>query len=886
MPPQRQPPGAQATVCSLIRLGAFALVGAGIGWGLANSAVQSQQREKAAGWLQIADDVVPGEIDKLEAANQSLGLLIQQANGRFGESELARYAPNVLRNLAPGSAVSLAPRGVLQAFHPKPSNTDWLGVNVIEHPRFKRSSSLALQKRDSVLQGPVQLLKGGTGIVVATPVFVGPEKQFWGLVRAVGPWSTWLSRLEAKAQKNDPPMRFGLEIRDSEGITYRCKHSKTIDEKGVRGEAIQVPGGTVTLTAMQARLTGSQSALLGLAPLTGASIGAGVSLALCQRRRQQQLVQMALQLESAQAKEGYQALFEESLDPVSVINREPRFIEANPRVATMYGAASTAAFLQCNVLDFSPEFQPDGRPSAVVAMERIEEAFEKGAVEFEYLHRRMDTGELWLGQVSLRRIELNGEPVLITRVRDITESRRYEQRIEDLAFCDSLTHLPNRIAAQDWFERQLEQEQNPNQFWLVINLDIDDFRSINEAFGQDVGNQVICWVADTLAAALPPTACLARLGSDEFVVVLPIHNGTPPESLEEQAQRWARTLQYQASEAVGKQGSSVPRISLSAGCTIVSRSSTASALAAMQQANTALQQAKDSGRGGVQLYSSTLSALIQERLNLEKELEQALAPEQSKHAFRLLFQPQVRRSGRVVRAEALLRFRAASGFEISPDVFIPVAERSGQIHRLGRWVLETAIRQQALWRDQGLSLLPLSVNISARQLDDLPGTPTLLEQLQECLRRYQLEPQSIVLELTETALLKDERHIKIQLQQLVSAGFRLALDDFGTGYSSLAVLRDYPVSQVKIDKGFTKHAGLDPRSCSIVEALVAICRVRRMDLVAEGVETSEQREALIHLGVQLFQGYLFAPGLEADAFAQFLLDPGILTRGDRDLFVA
>lgn len=869
--------------CALLRLGAFALVGAGAGWWLAGAAVEDQQRHKTAGWLQLANDVVPGEIQKLNATNQSLALLIQQANGRFGERELRLYAPQLLRNLAPNTALTLAPKGVLQAVYPTTSSSAWRGVNLLVHPRFKGSSSLALAEGDSVLQGPVELLKGGTGVIVRTPVYVGPQRQFWGFVHALGPWSTWVNDLQTKAQNHDPPIRFGLEILDSEGRLYRCRHTQALDENGLRGRSVKIPGGTVTMSA-QAELTASQKTLLALAPLTGASIGAGVSLVLCQRRRQQQLAQLALQLESAQAMERYQAIFNGSLDAVLVINRQMRFIEANPQVAAVYGAASTEAFLASGILDFSPELQPDGRPSAEVAMEHLNEAFESGSVEFEYLHRRLDSGEPWLGQVALQRIDLNGEAVLLTRVRDITERRRYEQRIEELAFRDGLTHLPNRMATQDWLDHQLQQE--PAKTWLLINLDIDDFRSFNQAFGQQLGDQLIGWVADGLSKVLPPGGWLARLDSDELLAVLPIDHEGAPEELDAEAQRWSQALQQRASEAVAEQNSAVPRITLSAGCAIASGNGPGDAVALMQQANTALQQAKDHGRASVAIYSPAMSAWIQERLALEKELELALTPENSDGAFRLLYQPQVNRAGRMLRAEALLRFRQSDGQPIAPDVFIPVAERSGQIHRLGRWVIETAYAQLAHWREQGLPLVPLSVNISARQLDDLPGTPPLLDQLLECVHRHQLAPQDIVLELTETALLKDERYIRSQLRQLVAAGFRLALDDFGTGYSSLAVLRDYPVSQVKIDKGFTKHVGLDPRSCSIVEALVAISRTRRMDLVAEGVETNDQREALIHLGVRLFQGYLFAPALEPGTFAELLQDPDQLARRDGRLRIA
>ena len=861
-------------VCELLRLGLFAVVGASAGWTLATTYVDQQERHETVAWLQQADDLIPREIDNLQRSSESLALLVQQANGRFGPQELALYGPQILKDQTPNSALNLAPQGVIQGFYPTPSSTKWRGVNILRHPLYQQSSAHALRHRQSVLQGPVPLLRGGIGLIVRTPVFLGPSQQFWGFVNALGPWSSWLSQLKTQALSHQPPMRFGLQVRDSQGSIYRSPGFQQVQASGVSGIAQTVPGGSVTLVAMPTGWTASQTALMLLAPLTGASIGAGIALSMCQHQRRRQVAQLEMELSKAKALDRYQALFEESVDAVSVINRDLRFIEANARVVVMYGAESVEAFLTLQPLDFSPEHQLDGRLSAEVALERINEAFETGSVEFEYLHKRLDTGEPWLGQVSLRRIELNDQPVLMARVRDITERRRYEQRIEDLAYRDGLTGLPNRIASQEWLDRQLQQSSE--QRWLLINLDIDDFRSLNEAFGQEIGDRLLCWVADALTTALPPAAWLARLDSDEFLVVLPL-DGSSDGALKD-AQRWVSRLQQQASDAAGEQRPNVPRVSLSAGCAIAEPGTASGALALMQQANTGLQQAKDVGRGAMELYSAAVSAVIQERLAIEQELELALAPEQQDHAFRLLYQPQVNRSGRAVRAEALLRFTGSQGQLIPPDVFIPLAERSGQIHRIGRWVMETAIHQQAIWRDEGCALMPLSINISARQLDDLPGHPPLLEQVQELLSRFQVEPQHIFLELTETALLLDSPRIRQQLRELVASGIKISLDDFGAGYSSLAVLRDYPVSQVKIDKGFTRHVGLDPRSCAIVEALVAITRARRMDLVAEGVETSEQREALIHLGLRLFQGYLYAPALTPVAFAEVLQDPDRLSR--------
>lgn len=853
---------------------AAALAGAAAGWWLGTIYVAGQREADTGRWLDQVDHRLPGEIEQLARSNQALALLIEQAEGRFGPTALNRWAPPLLQGLAPATALSIAPQGRLVAIVPAPPTTQWRGVNLLTHPLYRTSSLRSVRDRTSVLQGPVPLLKGGMGLIVRTPVFVGPQQRFWGFVHGLGPWSTWLTSLEREAQQSRLPMAIGVEVRDGENKIFRTPNYTRIAATGLVGKPMSVPGGLITLAATPVGFAPSQKALLLLSPLTGAVLGAGLGVAVGQRQRKRQLQQLEQELIRLQAMARYRALFEASLDGVVVMNRDGQPIEANPAVMAMYGVTSMEAFLQLNPVEVAPELQADGRPSAEVAAEQIQTAFDTGSADFEYLHRRLDTGEQWLGLVSLRRIELEHGPVVMARVRDITASRRYEQRIEDLAYRDVLTGLANRVATQEWLEEQLQQQ--PDQRWLLINLDLDDFRSLNLAFGQEQGDQLLRHVAKRLQLALPEAAWLARLDSDEFLVIIPLPDHDAADA-GDPAEDWCLALQQRAADAAGDLASPLPRVSISAGCTISeAHGQGASALELMQQANTALRQAKRTERAGFARFTPALSLAIQERLALEQQLEQALAEGQADQAFQLVYQPQVNRAGRVVRGEALLRFRHHTGAAVGPDRFIPLAERTGQIHRLGGWVLNAAFQQQALWRDRGLPLVPLSVNVSARQFDDIAGIPPLLEQLQGLRQRYGLEPRYIVLELTETALLHDDQRLRQQLQQLVAAGFKLALDDFGSGYSSLKVLRDYPVAQVKIDKSFVDPIGLDHRSCAIVQALVAITRARRMDLVAEGVETKEQRETLALLGLNFFQGYLFAPGLPADEFADLLLNPDAL----------
>jgi diguanylate cyclase (GGDEF)-like protein len=456
--------------------------------------------------------------------------------------------------------------------------------------------------------------------------------------------------------------------------------------------------------------------------------------------------------------------------------------------------------------------------------------------------------------------------VLIARTRDITEQRRAEEQIHRLAYRDALTGLPNRAATLEWLDHLLTQA--PTAPLLLINLDLDDFRAVNQAFGQAAGDALLQAVAQTFQARLPAGAWFARLGSDDFLLVLSLPMEWSELKRPVEAGRWVSRLQDWLNSSVEAMAFTLPRVTLSAGLVLHPwQQGSAQQLLACCEA--ALQQAKPLGAAAYQIYSQEISQRIQRRKELELELAGAIDAQR----FELVYQPKWNRQQQLVGAEALLRFRRANGAMVSPEEFIPLAERSGQIHQIGAWVLEAVASQIAAWRAQGLMPPPIAVNVSARQLEEAPGVVPLLAQLQDLAGRYDLAPEQLLLEITETALLGDDPTIGLLLHQLVVRGYRLAIDDFGAGYSSLAVVRDYPIHELKIDQSYVQQLSGNHSCRSIVAAMVALSRGQGIGLVAEGVETEEQRLLLEELGVEQFQGYLLDQPLSADVFAERLRQP-------------
>ena len=447
---------------------------------------------------------------------------------------------------------------------------------------------------------------------------------------------------------------------------------------------------------------------------------------------------------------------------------------------------------------------------------------------------------------------------MVLNYSDITERALYQERLTRQAFQDTLTGLANRARFQERLEEALRQRGNTVGLLFV---DLDRFKVINDSLGHDAGDQLLREVAERLSACLREGDTLARLGGDEFTVLLPDVSG--PEVAVAVAERIIAHL---------KAPFDLPGHSVVVGASVGIATGVASRDrpdALLRDADAAMYEAKAGGRGRYALFHATMHTRAVSRLAIETELRRAIETGQ----LLLYYQPiMLLGSGQMVGVEALLRWRRPDGTLVLPNEFVPVAEETGLIHPIGRWVLHEACDQLSRWRAElpqaaGLSM---SVNVSARQLQD----PGLTSDVTSALQKAALDPASLVLELTETVMAENLEAATETLQALRWMSVQLAMDDFGTGYSSLSSLSKLPLDILKIDQSFVARLDHDAEGRAIVYAIMSLAGALGVRVTGEGIETPEQLAALVELGCQYGQGHFLGEPVPADVLAATLVAKG------------
>ncbi|CAN7359855.1 MULTISPECIES: EAL domain-containing protein [unclassified Acidovorax] len=439
---------------------------------------------------------------------------------------------------------------------------------------------------------------------------------------------------------------------------------------------------------------------------------------------------------------------------------------------------------------------------------------------------------------------------------DISGRKAAEDEARYLAFYDALTQLPNRRLLVDRLQQVLASGARSGLTTAVLFVDLDNFKTLNDTRGHEVGDLLLRDMADQLRRCVREQDTVARLGGDEFVVVL---QALSSDAAEAAAQ--ARTLGEQILAQL-RQPSVLAghehHFSASIGITLL-RGHQDSVDEVLKQADMAMYRAKDAGRNTLRFFDPDMQQAVNRRAQLETELHAGLRQSQ----FLLLYQPQVDSHGHVIGAEALVRWMHPVRGMVPPAEFIAPAEESGQIVPLGRWVLQTALRQQALWRAHpALARLALAINVSARQFlqDDF------VAQVLQLLQDTGADPTRIKLELTESLLLDNVDSVIATMRALRAHGVGFSLDDFGTGYSSLSYLKRLPLDQIKIDQGFVRGVLQEPNDAAIARSIIALAGSLGLDVIAEGVETVAHHEFLLAHGCRSFQGYLFGRPLALDVF--------------------
>jgi diguanylate cyclase (GGDEF)-like protein/PAS domain S-box-containing protein len=548
-----------------------------------------------------------------------------------------------------------------------------------------------------------------------------------------------------------------------------------------------------------------------------------------------------------------QATLESAADGLLVTDLAGRLRAFNRRFAELWGlpAEMLTARDDAGIHHWMRERVRDGEAWAR-RLQTLAEATLVPAVE------RIELADGRVFERSTRALWRNGRPQgRVWSYRDLSEKLAAEQRIEALEHCDALTGLPNRRHFGERVEAALQAAQarrRAGESMALLVIDLDRFGQINDSLGQEVGDRVLQDAARRIAGCLRDDDVLARIGGDQFALLLQPADGPAAETTAR------RILNLMA------QPHSLDGADFTLTCSIGIALAPAHANQAdelLRHAETAMRQVKHAGRSHVRLHQRRGNDDRRAHMTLDHAMRQALVSGR----FRLQYQPQVRLSdGMLVGAEALLRWRDPELGEVSPGRFIPVAEASGFIVAIGDWVLAQAVRQVALWYQRGHSV-PVAVNVSALQFQQ----PQFVDRVAGVLAVSGIPPQLLELELTESILVHDVDEALARLHALARLGVRLSIDDFGTGYSSLAYLKRFPIGKLKIDRSFVTGLPGDEADAGIVRAILQMARALGMKVIAEGVETEVQRQFLAGAGCDEFQGWLYAPALDPLSFEQRLV---------------
>ncbi len=477
-------------------------------------------------------------------------------------------------------------------------------------------------------------------------------------------------------------------------------------------------------------------------------------------------------------------------------------------------------------------------------------------------------------EITSHPVEWDGRPARLVLINDVTKRTQLEAQLAYQAFHDGLTGLANRALFRDRVEHALERARGARagmtaEYVAVLFLDLDNFKAVNDSLGHAEGDRLLQHVADRLRRATRGFDTVARLGGDEFAVLL--EGLAAPDDASVVAARVQAAL-----AAPGAGAERDARAQASIGLAHATPGATADDL--LRNADTAMYAAKAAGKGRFASFEPEMHHAVVARRQLERDLRDTLE-HPACPGFSLAYQPVVEiAGGAVVGLEALFRWRHPERGPVSPAECIPVAEESGLIVPLGSWVLREACRQLASWRARpvrasragdaaaGDAAVRVAVNVSGRQLED----PGFVDEVAAVLAEFGLPADHLTLEVTETAVMRDTARTVAALHALKALGVRVALDDFGTGYSSLSYLQQFPIDVLKIDKRFVDGVARGGGEAALARTVVALGQTLGLRTVAEGVETAEQRDALVGLGCALGQGYLFARPLPADEAGRLL----------------
>jgi diguanylate cyclase (GGDEF)-like protein/PAS domain S-box-containing protein len=569
-----------------------------------------------------------------------------------------------------------------------------------------------------------------------------------------------------------------------------------------------------------------------------------------------------LETEVKKQNKAFETLFEKASDGILILENK-KFVQCNEAIVKMLRYNSKEGFLNKDLSELSPKFQPDGLSSLEKCERMINMAIDKGVSNFEWVLVRADGEEFWT-DVTLTPISLVEKNIIHVVWRDISLQKKMQQELLEQkevlyyrANHDSLTELPNRVLFNDRLSQSIKMAIRHKNKFAVLLIDLDRFKQINDSLGHIVGDKVLKVIATRLQSVMRREDTLARLGGDEFTVLMQeLGKGDDAALLAEKIIEIAAQPVYIEEHTL--------YVSASIGISLYPQDGTSSNELLMY-ADNAMYKAKEEGRNNFQFYSSDMTVLALSKLVMESSMRKALENEE----FVLCYQPQMNGTNdELIGMEALVRWQHPQNGLMYPGEFIPLAEETGLIVELDKWVMKTAMNQVSKWYKQGLNPGVLALNLAIKLLQQKDFIDVIKKLIEET--KYQTE--WLALEVTESQIMTNPEHAIVKLKEISDMKIEIAIDDFGTGYSSLSYLKRLPIDKLKIDRSFIKDLPDDEEDMSITKAIIALAKSLNLKVIAEGVETEEQKIFLLENECVNIQGYLYSKPIEADEMEKFLVE--------------
>jgi len=556
----------------------------------------------------------------------------------------------------------------------------------------------------------------------------------------------------------------------------------------------------------------------------------------------------------------YENLFENSADGILII-KDGVFVHCNERAYKMLDYSSRNQLLGKHPSDISPKYQPDNQKSFDKAQEMISLAMKNGSHQFEWVHTKFDNTPIWM-EIRLSPLKIENKDYTYATLRDIQNKKKMENELlsqkESLylqANHDSLTGLANRNLFYDRLEHDIHTSKRENTKLALLFIDLDMFKDINDSLGHDIGDMLLKDVANRLQNHIRAEDTVARIGGDEFTII--IEKVSDIQTISDKTDYLLKEIE----RPYNIQGHKI-NISCSIGISIYP-DDTQDLHNLIKYADTAMYKAKAEGRNKQWFYSNEMTKVISDKIKIDNDIRDAIKYGYFEPYYQILVDA---KEEKIIGAEALIRWIHPEKGLIFPDIFIPIAEKSDLIIKIDDFMMNATMKKfSELYRD-GLNPGVLSLNLSIKQLE----SPNFIKKLQECMQKYSFKAHWLKLEILEREVMKEAEKNIAKLNEIKALGIVLAIDDFGTGESSFTYLSKFPVSQIKIDRFFVINMQKEKENKEIVKAIIALGKALNLKVIAEGVESNEDKEYLLEKGCLYMQGYYFSKPIKAKDFTSLL----------------